>query len=610
MPNSPSDHRGRPAAPAPYGTHRAGHRRLVLLVLLAVIPGLLGGFGPADARAEERTDQHASPATGKVFNGVPASIADLPWVVAIQSPSGSCTGTVVSAQWVLSAGHCFSPGDVAAPERVQVGIGGDSLAAGFAEVTRAAQVVIHPAYHDDRLFADVALVRLARPTTTPAIPLVPAGFADPVGARAIITGWGMLDERRDTDRLMRAEVPVLSDTACGLYGGFYDPATFVCAGGQGIDVCSGDSGGPLVLTSGGGARQLGIVSFGEPCGPQSSTVGAYTAVAAYRTWIDQVMASAGPPDPGPTGFWDVALGTTHAPTIMRVAEAEIAGGFSDGSFRPGVAVTRAQMATFVQRATGLAPGALPTPFPDVPSSVTHAAAISAVSAAQIAGGFPDGTYRPEQPVTRGQMATFLVRAASIPAATGPAPFTDVPADHVHAVSIAAVHQAGIAAGVSATSYQPNAPVTRGQMATFLARAFLDAPTAPEDAGNGPDGDGPDGDGPDGDGPAGGTDLADLVAACAADDVEACDELYRASEPGTAQREFGDTCGERIPAGTGRWCVDAFADPLVAPCITGDFAVCDQLWRESERDTWEAVVADTCGFRQPEGTGRWCVEAFG
>ena len=551
MLRSPTRHTGRPAALTSYGPDHAGHRRLVLVMVLALIPGLLGAFGPSDAQAQDV----AAPVTGKVFNGVPASIADLPWVVSIRSPSGSCTGTIIDAQWVLSAAHCFDAGDLAAPQRVEVGIGGDSLAAGFAEVTSAAQVVVHPAFDKARLFADVALVRLARPTTTPAIPLVAAGFADPVGARATVTGWGMLDEWRETDRLMRAEIPVLSDAACSLYRGYFDPATFVCAGGEGIDVCAGDSGGPLVLTSGGVPRQLGIVSFGEPCTPLSSTIGGYTAVAAYRTWIDQVMASAGPPDPGPTGFWDLMLGTTHTRSIMQVAEQGIAGGFSDGSFRPGLAVTRAQMATFVQRATGLPSGALPSPFRDVPSSATHAAAISAVAAAQIAGGFPDGTYRPEQPVTRGQMATFLRRATSLSAATGATPFTDVPADHVHAASIAAVYEAGIAAGVSSTSYRPNAPVTRGQMATFLARAFLDAPTT---ASPGAGDDSPEVWPADGsrDGIGDGPDLAELIAACAGDDLETCDASYRASEAGRPGHESGGTCGVRSPEDTGGWCAQA------------------------------------------------------
>jgi hypothetical protein len=66
------------------------------------------------------------------------------------------------------------------------------------------------------------------------------------------------------------------------------------------------------------------------------------------------------------------------------------------------------MATFLTRALHLAPA--PTvPFSDVLGN-GHAAGIASVAAAGIASGFSDGTYRPNVAVTRGQMATFLFRA--------------------------------------------------------------------------------------------------------------------------------------------------------------------------------------------------------
>ena len=115
-------------------------------------------------------------------------------------------------------------------------------------------------------------------------------------------------------------------------------------------------------------------------------------------------------------LWDVPEGFVHEAGIRWVAEQGITTGFEDGSFRPADPVTRGQMATFLDRALGLEPG--DESFPDVPEDFVHAAAISAVAAAGITTGFEDGSFRPADPVTRGQMATFLFRAlgedASLP----------------------------------------------------------------------------------------------------------------------------------------------------------------------------------------------------
>ena len=107
-------------------------------------------------------------------------------------------------------------------------------------------------------------------------------------------------------------------------------------------------------------------------------------------------------------LWDVPEGFVHEPGIRWVAEQGITTGFEDGSFRPADPVTRGQMATFLDRALELEPG--DESFPDVPEDFVHAAAIAAVAAAGITTGFEDGTFRPADPVTRGQMATFLQRA--------------------------------------------------------------------------------------------------------------------------------------------------------------------------------------------------------
>jgi nitrogen regulatory protein PII-like uncharacterized protein len=110
---------------------------------------------------------------------------------------------------------------------------------------------------------------------------------------------------------------------------------------------------------------------------------------------------------GGSRFSDTA-GNVHEGMINALADAGIAGGFPDGTFRPGQSVSRAQMATFIGRALRLQP-ADGSRFSDTAGNV-HEGMINALADAGIAGGFPDGTYRPLAPVDRGQMASFLVRS--------------------------------------------------------------------------------------------------------------------------------------------------------------------------------------------------------
>ena len=170
-------------------------------------------------------------------------------------------------------------------------------------------------------------------------------------------------------------------------------------------------------------------------------------------------------------FSDIA-GTTHEHAIIAIAEEAITTGFEDGTFRPGDTVTRGQMATFLTRALDLAPWEEPEsddalPFPDI-AGTTHEESILVVAQAGIAHGFEDGTFRPGDAVTRGQMATFLTRALDLP--EGSATFPDT-GGTTHEESIAAVAEADIAVGFPDGTYRPEQAVTRGQMATFLARAL-------------------------------------------------------------------------------------------------------------------------------------------
>jgi hypothetical protein len=102
--------------------------------------------------------------------------------------------------------------------------------------------------------------------------------------------------------------------------------------------------------------------------------------------------------------------------ILQLEAQGITGGYPDGTFRPESLVTRAEMAVFLINALGLSPltPSGPGPFPDI---VGHWAEgfILQLESQGITGGYPDGTYRPENQVTRAEMAVFLVNGFNLSA---------------------------------------------------------------------------------------------------------------------------------------------------------------------------------------------------
>ena len=115
--------------------------------------------------------------------------------------------------------------------------------------------------------------------------------------------------------------------------------------------------------------------------------------------------------PATSPFVDVPTSHAFYRAIVWLADAGISTGYDDGTFRPGQPVLREQMAAFLHRFRSL----LATPaggsgsFGDVPSSSTFRTQIQWLSASKISTGYPDGTFRPAQPVLREQMAAFLFR---------------------------------------------------------------------------------------------------------------------------------------------------------------------------------------------------------
>ncbi|MDX2272829.1 MAG: S-layer homology domain-containing protein [Cyanobacteriota bacterium] len=98
--------------------------------------------------------------------------------------------------------------------------------------------------------------------------------------------------------------------------------------------------------------------------------------------------------------------------ISSLANQQVIGGFPDGTFRPNDQVTRAQFATIVTKAFGLDTNVPPRSFVD-PIPSWAAPSINAAAAANFVSGFPDGTFRPNDVLTRAQAITVLTKAAGV-----------------------------------------------------------------------------------------------------------------------------------------------------------------------------------------------------
>jgi ELWxxDGT repeat protein len=159
--------------------------------------------------------------------------------------------------------------------------------------------------------------------------------------------------------------------------------------------------------------------------------------------------------------------------IESLAASGVTSGCGDGDFCPGDFVNRAQMAVFVLAARGTAPPpATGTRFNDVPAGYWAGPWIEELAREGVVSGCAANLYCPNNLLTRAEMAVLLTvsRHENPPPATGTR-FTDVPADYWAARFIEQLAADGVTSGCGGGNFCPDQPVTRGEMAVFLATAF-------------------------------------------------------------------------------------------------------------------------------------------
>ena len=283
--------------------------------------------------------------------------------------------------------------------------------------------------------------------------------------------------------------------------------------------------GVLTLDAGGGYTTVSGTSFAAPF--VSGALGLALSVAPYATTGDlvdavqrtsrfetglvdltitggmvdtaslvrEVQRPACRPDRQPrAGFEDVAVDGVHASSIDCLVDQRVALGRDALTFDPAGTVTRGQMATFLARVLDRE-GVLPptvddatTRFVDI-AGHPHERSVAALAELGVVRVGADRRFRPNDPVTRAQVASLVVRAHRAVEGQTHEPsrswFVDT-ADSVHAGNIDRARDLGIVRGTDRVRYAPGERLRRDQMASVLARlldtlererAAIDPPTA-------------------------------------------------------------------------------------------------------------------------------------
>ena len=183
----------------------------------------------------------------------------------------------------------------------------------------------------------------------------------------------------------------------------------------------------------------------------------------------------------PDRFADTPLDYWATPYIEVIYQAGYTTGYGGNTeFKPEYEVTREQMAVFITRALNEVPDdgycGSTVPFSDVSPDRWSCKYVKRLVELGITVGIGQGFFGPEDTVTREQMAVFLTRALDEVPSDGYCgtedPFTDVPYSWWSCKYVKRLMELEITAGIGEGLYGPGNPVTRAQMAVFLARAFL------------------------------------------------------------------------------------------------------------------------------------------
>ena len=172
-------------------------------------------------------------------------------------------------------------------------------------------------------------------------------------------------------------------------------------------------------------------------------------------------------------FTDVVPSDYFYEAVRYLYCAGVISGYSDNTFRPYNDTTRGQMTKIVVLAFAYPIYTPPQPtFSDVPPSHTFYQYIETAAHNEIVSGYSDGTFRPQNNVTRGQLSKIVVIAAQWPPISPTEPtFSDVPIGSPFYEYVETAYDRGIISGYADGTFRPGNNATRGQISKIVYLAL-------------------------------------------------------------------------------------------------------------------------------------------
>jgi secreted trypsin-like serine protease len=267
---------------------------LVFIVYLLEITGVHTQDDPGP-ETEAETPESVFKNEPRIVGGTSAIMGQFPYQVLIYITTAEgrhlCGGAIIGAQNVLTAAHCVA------------GISADKLEVWAGNIKRlrsrdrwlissVSEVHVHEDYLDDKIYNDVALLKLQERypldgQVTASVKLRDTEVS--AGEMCTVSGWGTTSEGGSiASTLQYVRVPIVDRDTCS---GMMRRRIFdgeICAGFStgGKDACQGDSGGPLVCDG----YLTGVVAWGEGCARENKP-GVYAYVVWYKDWIEKRASS-------------------------------------------------------------------------------------------------------------------------------------------------------------------------------------------------------------------------------------------------------------------------------------------------------------------------------